>query len=176
MNAYIRKKLVVSTFRAATVAVGVAATIALPATANAHVNSGPTPFVTYTFQSPSGNIACDYQQGWNGDATAGYVSCEVHDHTWVAPPATCTGPDNDRERAQNMTGGDEFALFGGKPASLSCYWGSGPLSTPDKSTLDYGQTLSVGTITCDSETSGVTCTDASTGHFFRVARESYQLG
>ena len=154
-----------------------AATIALPATANAHVNSSPTPFVTYTFQSPSGNIACDYQQGFDGDKTAGYVSCEVRDHTWVAPPATCTGPDNDRERAQaGSQTGDEFPLLEGKPAMLSCYWGVGPLGTAGKSTLDYGQTLSVGTITCDSETSGVTCTDSSTGHFFRISRESYQLG
>jgi len=34
----------------------------------------------------------------------------------------------------------------------------------------------VGTIRCDSETSGVTRTDTITGHFFRVSRESYQLG
>jgi hypothetical protein len=153
-----------------------AATIALPVTANAHVNSGPTPYVTYTFQSPSGNIACDYQQGLDGDDATGYVSCEVRDHTWVAPPAACTGPYNDRERAQNMIRGDEFPLSEGKPAELGCYWGVGPLNTPHKSTLDYGQTLSVGTITCDSETSGVTCTDSSTGHFFRVSRESYDLG
>lgn len=151
-----------------------AAAIAIPATANAHVNSGPTPFVSYTFQSPSGNIACEYQQGFDGDDTRGYVSCEVRDHTWVAPAATCTGPYNDAERAQNMIGGDEFPLTEGKPALLSCYWGFGPLSYPHKSTLDYGQTLSVGTITCDSEPSGVTCTDASTGHFFRVSRESYE--
>jgi hypothetical protein len=42
--------------------------------------------------------------------------------------------------------------------------------------LAYGQTHTVDTITCDSEPSGVTCTDTSTGHFFRVSGESYQLG
>jgi hypothetical protein len=42
--------------------------------------------------------------------------------------------------------------------------------------LDYGQTHSIGTITCDTEPAGVTCIDSSTGHFFRVSRESYQLG
>jgi len=31
-------------------------------------------------------------------------------------------------------------------------------------------------MTCDSEPSGMTCTDSSTGHFFRISRESYQLG
>jgi hypothetical protein len=44
------------------------------------------------------------------------------------------------------------------------------------STLDYGQTRSVGVMICASEASGVTCTDTSTGHFFRVSRDSYQLG
>jgi hypothetical protein len=34
----------------------------------------------------------------------------------------------------------------------------------------------IGAITCDSEPAGVTCTDISTGHFFRVSRDSYQLG
>ena len=43
-------------------------------------------------------------------------------------------------------------------------------------TLDFGQTRSVGTITCDSEESGVTCTDTATYHFFRVSPESYDLG
>jgi len=42
--------------------------------------------------------------------------------------------------------------------------------------LGYGQTRSVGAITCDSEPAGITCTDASTGHYFRVSPESYELG
>lgn len=43
-------------------------------------------------------------------------------------------------------------------------------------TLAYGQTRSIGAITCSSEPSGVTCTDSGTGHFFRVSRDSYELG
>jgi hypothetical protein len=44
-------------------------------------------------------------------------------------------------------------------------------------TLDYGQkTRSLGAISCDSEQSGVTCTDTSTGHFFQVSSDSYQVG
>jgi hypothetical protein len=44
------------------------------------------------------------------------------------------------------------------------------------SALDYGQTRSIGVMTCDSEPSGVTCTDNSSGYYFRVSHESYQLG
>jgi hypothetical protein len=50
------------------------------------------------------------------------------------------------------------------------------LHRPGLWTLGYGQSLSAGAITCDSEPTGMTCTDRSTGHFFRVSRESYQLG
>jgi len=42
--------------------------------------------------------------------------------------------------------------------------------------LNYGQARSAGTITCDSEPSGMTCTDSSTGHYFRMSRESNELG
>ncbi|MBO0863576.1 MAG: hypothetical protein J2P16_00695 [Mycobacterium sp.] len=42
--------------------------------------------------------------------------------------------------------------------------------------LDYGQTRSAGAITCRSEQSAMHCTDDSTGHFFRVSQESYELG
>jgi hypothetical protein len=50
-------------------------------------------------------------------------------------------------------------------------------SGPDApSPLDYGQTRTLGSISCESEPSGVTCSDSSTGHFFRISRDSYQLG
>jgi hypothetical protein len=31
-------------------------------------------------------------------------------------------------------------------------------------------------IACKSEQAAVKCTDVSTGHFFRVSKESYELG
>jgi hypothetical protein len=31
-------------------------------------------------------------------------------------------------------------------------------------------------ITCVSAETGITCTDATTGHYFRVNRESFQMG
>jgi hypothetical protein len=50
------------------------------------------------------------------------------------------------------------------------------LNAPGLKTLDYGQTYSRGAITCDSEFSGVICTDTPTGHFLRVSRENYEFG
>ena len=69
--------------------------------------------------------------------------------------------------------GDRFELTEGSEAAFNCYGQEFP--TPEQ-TLAYGQTRSLGTITCDSEYTGMTCTDSSTGHYFRVAREIYQLG
>ena len=146
-------------------------TLVSASTAHACGCGGPVDpaYITHTFQSPSGNIACNYQVGFGDDPNKGYVSCEVSEHTWVAPRApVCAGQDID---------GDELSMIGeASQPTWGCFSGFGPLSQSDQSTLDYGQTLSVGPITCDSEPSGVTCTGSNTGHFLRVSRESYQLG
>jgi hypothetical protein len=113
----------------------------------------------YAFQSPSGNIVC------KGDAS--FAICQIHDRTYVAPPVSqCEAGGTDPKT---------FQLDQGKPAQFACDYNSiyyGPPLQP----LGYGQTQSDSPISCDSEPSGVTCTDASTGHFFRVSRDSYQLG
>ncbi len=43
------------------------------------------------------------------------------------------------------------------------------------STLQYGDTRSVASITCESKPNGITCTDSSTGLYFRISGESYDL-
>ena len=93
----------------------------------------------------------------------GAVACQVRNHTYPQPPL----PDC-------PVAGRAYSLHGGAPASLECQGGLIVGSLPP--TIDYGQTRSVGTITCDVEPSGVTCTDSNTGHFLRLSRDSYQLG
>jgi hypothetical protein len=61
----------------------------------------------------------------------------------------------------------------GNAAMMNCHGDT--LRVPGLQTLDYGQTRSVGLITCDSEPAAMTCTDNSTGHFFRVSSSSFQL-
>jgi hypothetical protein len=122
------------------------------------------------FLSPSGNIACSLGQGPDDMGSAG---CEVREHLWVAP-ATTRGPWG-RPCDFNF-GGLEFMVDHGQAAVLGCYEGVSTFAYPGLTTLDYGQTRNFGPITCDSERNGVTCTDTSTGHFFRVSRESYLLG
>jgi hypothetical protein len=132
----------------------IAATIALPATAHA----GLPP----AFQTPSGNIMC-----WMTEDNA---ACRIVDFTYSVQQASadCTSPG-----WPNL-----FWLNEGEPPSLKC--NDDPPGTYHglltNTTLDYGQTRSVGVMTCVSEPSGVTCTNTSTGHFFRVSRDSYELG
>lgn len=132
-----------------------AAVAAVGSAATAHAND------FYQFQSPSGNITC-VMAAFEGEAAE--VSCEVADHTWVAParPQACEGG-----------WGDRLDLTAGGPPTMDCHTdttrGSG------LTTLDYGDTRSLGSITCKSEPAGITCTDTSTGHFFRISRESYEL-
>jgi hypothetical protein len=148
------KTTIITAVRMATAAATVAFTalIAVPTTAHAGVPP--------TFQSPSGNILC-----WINDSAA---TCRVTDHTYARPlrPADCTNPG----------WGNGVWMDKGEPPFLMC----GPYGTYSGMrtdvTLDYGQTRSDGPFSCDSETSGVTCTDSSTGHFFRISRDSYQLG
>jgi hypothetical protein len=132
-----------------------AATITLSATAHAATD--------FNFHSPSGNILCDMHTGDDGKSQ---TTCITAAHDWVAPPRS---PDC----ATNERWGDALSLYQGA-AAFECY-----TRLPDDPTagqiLYYGQTLANGTITCESEPSGMTCTDESTGHFFRIARESYQL-
>jgi hypothetical protein len=148
----------------AALSIATAAT-ALPLAAIAHADDN-----YQTFASPSGTIRCIL----NGqDSPAPIAMCQIADHTYVAPP----GSTRDGGPCESGTDlGRDFRLDQGKPAHLTCTYsalGSGFGPWP---TLGYGQTRSLGAITCDSETSGITCTDTSSGHFFRISRDSYQLG
>jgi hypothetical protein len=128
------------------------AAAALPLAAIAHADQ---------FLAPSGNIGCAMvDQGADS-----YAVCKVRDHTWVSPDSGgdyCTGA------------GDMLLMFRGHAPSVCSHPDQIFVNSP--STLGYGQTRTVSAITCDSEQAGVTCTDSSTGHFFRVSRDSYQLG
>lgn len=118
-------------------------------------------FSFYQFQSPSGNIFCGVGVLDNGKA---FAECEVIDRAWSPPPPprVCEGE-----------WGDRIGLDQGRPAAFECHGDT--LFGAELPTWGYGQTWSAGPITCLSQPSGMTCTDNSTGHFFAVSRESYDL-
>jgi hypothetical protein len=135
----------------------IAATIALAGPAHADTHD--------EFASPGADIGCDLYAGSDGQ---GLAQCAVHGHSWViaAPVPNCDWDSGDWE----------FVLSQGNQPTLPFSCAADTLHHLGLATLNYGQTRSAGAITCDSQPSGVRCTDSSSGHFFRVSRESYELG
>jgi hypothetical protein len=146
-----------------------AAAAAQPLAATAHADE-----TGYTFLSPSGNIGCEMRDDAGSRL---FAVCKIQDHTWVTRRSEYC-----RQRAvpgaSGEPGSDLQLLQGNAPcvgfSQNQFFFPPDPLA--NYPTLGYGQTHSIGSITCDSEQSGVTCTDASAGHFFRVSRDSYELG
>jgi hypothetical protein len=116
------------------------------------------------FQSPSGNIGCALTllPPTSAGQAGSYVQCDIGDRDWVLP--NC--PQN---RPVSLT------LGSGKGPTVECH-NVGSLLAPGLPTLDYGQTRSAGVISCNSESSGMRCSNTVTGQFFSVSRESYQTG
>jgi len=112
------------------------------------------------FQSPSGNIHCSMFTYGAGGHT---VRCEVANHTWTA-----TQPDGCQ-----MNWGDRVALEEGSAAVFGCYGQQMPAPTH---TLAYGHSQNLGSLSCKSETVGITCVDTTTWHYFSVSRDTVHLG
>jgi hypothetical protein len=117
----------------------------------------------FTFQTPSGDIACYLGPGAAG-GTQGQVGCEIGEHTYTAPP---------RPPTCHLGWGDRIVLSQGNTPVLACHGDT--LRAPNLKTLDYDQTAFSGGIRCSIQAAGVTCTDTTTGHFFRISKESYEL-
>ena len=110
------------------------------------------------FASPSGNIVCSMS-----DRSA---SCDIFERDW-------TGPAVEGDPLCGLREADRVFLPVGGPAAIYCR--NDTLISTEEFTLDYGQSHTVGPLTCTSAPSGTTCADVDTGHYFRVSRESYEL-
>lgn len=139
--------------------IALAAVAALVPVASAHADDNGQ------FQSPSGNILCGVGTiGPDGKAT---VTCEIRAHSYTPPPK----PEN-----CHLGWGDRISLDQGGTPVVHCHGDTIFGAVPPPPSLPYGQSRSAGTIGCVSQPSGVTCTDRSTGHYFRVSREALDLG
>jgi hypothetical protein len=129
-------------------------------------DSHASPFSTQ-FQSPSGNISCNLVNYPPTDKLGfgkNFVQCDIANHSWVPPQP----PPQGRTDATST-----FLLIRGQLPIVGYSPGTVGDGAP---TLDSAQAQSAGAIACRSEQSAMKCTDASTGHFFRVSQESYELG
>jgi hypothetical protein len=105
------------------------------------------------FQSPTGNIGCMLMTGsWDG------ARCDIFELTmsFPTPPADCD-------------------LDWGHAFEVAAHGGAGPVCAgdtvfdPGGFVLGYGKSVTLGGVTCTSEKTGMTCTNAR-GHGFSVAR------
>jgi hypothetical protein len=114
-------------------------------------------------QARSGNIASYLGPAERG-GTNGEIGCDIGEYEYAAPPrpATCS-----------LGWGDRFVLTQGTRPEFACHGDT--LRTSGRQTLEDGETAFSGAIRCQIEVAAITCTDTTTGHFFRVSRQSYEL-
>jgi hypothetical protein len=137
-------------------------TTAAPVTTSTTTTATPAPPVRIvhvaTFKSPSGNIGCMI--------IAGTARCDIRQRSWSPPPRPATCP-NVVDFGQGLTVGGS---------------GTGGLVCAGDTTLDpaaqivpYGTDTVVGSFRCASATSGMTCTNTSTGHGFFLSAQGYRV-
>jgi hypothetical protein len=115
-------------------------------------NHGP-----HYFMTPSDNIGCYL--------SAKSVRCDIRERNWSPPP---------KPRYCIKFGVDwgQGIGVGSRKATFVCA-GDTVLGGPGE--LGYGQTAQRGSIVCDSETKGMTCSNGATGHGFFLSRETYRI-
>lgn len=113
------------------------------------------------FQSNTGNIVCELANT-GGEGTA---VCEVRQHSYKSEvkPGCQTGWVN------------AFALRQSRTPLVNCYADTAFQTVLPM--LGYGRPLTAGSLTCViHENTGVSCKDATTGHYFRASRQEYRYG
>lgn len=145
----------------------VAAQAPIPAPLPTQATPPPVSTVTpdsnlqWRFQSPSGNIACQL----DGSSSPPEAACEVREHTYQPQVKSNCDP--------GWT--NSFRLLQGRTVEVNCYSGTDFRDHDQLPVQDYGRLLTVGSLTCVlDESTGVTCKDGTTGHYFKAARQEYE--
>lgn len=107
------------------------------------------------FVSPSGNIGCYVD--------ADYVRCDIADRGWAPPP---------RPADCEFDYGQGIAFGAGEAPAFVC---AGDTTLWAGEPLGFGQSVTVGTMSCTSLESGITCRDMGSGTGFTISRQAYEL-
>ena len=130
------------------------------------------------FSTPSGRMVCLLS---TGSARCEYVA---GDKAWTSPkPANCELDWGSAlylgKTAGSLCAGDTVADTARLDGDYVGWRRTGdPTATVfdlNEAALPYGSSLSIGTIRCDSATTGITCRNAATGHGFTMSREAYSI-
>ena len=115
--------------------------------------SGALAADTLYFRSPTGNISCVIDTGEFAGAR-----CDLRQLTqsYRKRPADC-----------ELEWGSSFGVDSRGKGYVACVGDT--VFTSDAFILDYGKSVTLGNITCTSETTGMTCTNRQ-GHGFSAAR------
>ena len=107
------------------------------------------------FTSPTGNIGCYIDKR--------SVRCDISERDWKPPPAPSSC---------DVDYGQGIQLQAGGTADFVC---AGDTALGGGDALDYGTSIGAGLLVCESEESGMTCTDTETGRGFSISREGYDI-
>ncbi|MGV0815471.1 DUF6636 domain-containing protein [Mycolicibacterium boenickei] len=108
-----------------------------------------------SFTSPSGNVGCYLD--------ASMARCDIADRSWAPPlrPASC-----------EFAYGQGITLRAGGTAEFVC---AGDTALGAGTELGYGDSITAGTLRCESADTGITCRDTKSRHGFALSREAYHL-
>ena len=142
---------------------GAAPTTTAPSSV-APTSATPTPAPTTSFsepryfRTPTDNIGCGL------DPT--FAACDIREKTWTPPPkpSSCEF---------DWGFGVHLSLRPSPASEVTC--ASDSAYNAESPVLAYGATLTAGTITCESRTDGVRCTDSASGKGFLLSRDRYEL-
>jgi hypothetical protein len=114
------------------------------------------------FTSPSGNIGCYIDPA--------EVRCDIRQRNWAPPPKPASCPDE--------TGWGQGLVLraggsGGGGTSFVCTGDTALASGPP---LAYGDTITAGSLRCESKQSGMECWDFVSGPSFAISSDGYRLG
>ncbi len=152
-------------------ALGAASIAILTATVNPAI-AGAEDGAVNKFSSPSGNIRCKITATADAPST---VACQLENITYTVPAGTAHD-DNGAVCDRDYGSGRDVRLVQGQPGYVRCSYAALDGGVGPWPTLPYGQSQTLGGITCESAPSAVTCTDTGSGHFFRISRDIYELG
>ncbi|QQA41382.1 DUF6636 domain-containing protein [Pelagovum pacificum] len=112
----------------------------------------------YYFRAPSGNIVCAMTGGGYNSAR-----CDIFElsPTYRTRPADC-----------DLEWGSSFEVTSASSGYVLC--AGDTVNMGGSPVLPYGQTVTLGAITCYSETTGMSCVN-SLGHGFTVARAQQRV-
>ena len=110
------------------------------------------------FQTPSGNIGCAI---WNGKDSS--LRCDMKElqQTYKNKPYDC-----------EFSWGSAFELTATGKGEVICFNDTG--LNPDAPKLDYGHSLQMGSFSCTSEKTGLTCENVA-GHGFALSKARHKV-